>query len=113
MLEFYTGATKKEYIKTFDRVHMSYDRKWSIEEAKKNAKLLTERLKRKHRVVLLGIETVKAMDIYSQPVYYRWKRTEDFQYMMIPLPSVRSTVYTDPIYTLMTCSLLAELYNER
>ena len=112
MLEFYTGATKKEYTRKFDRIHMSYDRKWSIQAARENAAAVREKLKRKHRVVLLGIETVKAMDTYSQPIYYRWKRNEDFQYMMIPLPSVRNRIYTDPVYTLMTCSLLAELYNE-
>jgi hypothetical protein len=111
MLQFYTGATEQDYLRTFIRYRMSDNRKWSVEEATLSRDRVMTAVKGKRRVVVIGVDTLKALGVYDYPRYYRWF-DYGFEGMLIPTPSGRSQVYRDEVYTLMTSSLMAELYNE-
>lgn len=111
MLHFFTGATQRDYLRCFDRYRMSDERRWSIEDANQYADKFHAVLKGRKRVVVLGVDTLKALGVYHRPQYYRWI-DYGFEGMLVPHPSGRNEVYRDPLYTLQTSSLLAELYNE-
>lgn len=112
MLTHFTGATQKEYLSTFERICMTESRKWDIPSAMKVAPEILVRLKGRERVVILGVDTLKALTLFHSPRYYRWTQGEMFKWILTPHPSGRNKIYADPIFTLITASLLAELYNE-
>lgn len=111
MLEFYTGASKEEYLRTFERRNLSSSRKWDPAEARRNAPIIRSQFSDR-KVVICGVDTLRALELFNVPKFYSWRKMDDFQYVLIPHPSGLNRIYNDPAYVLMTSLVLAELYNE-
>jgi hypothetical protein len=106
MLEQETGATKRDYLRAFDRVNLC-NGDWNMEQARSKMLQLTAN-RDGRRIVLLGNDVWRAYSLNPPPKPFTWRDGV----ALFPHPSGRNRMYYDPAVYLCAVYFLAELYEE-
>jgi len=107
MLEQETGASKRDYLRAFDRMNLCDGSEWSMIRARKVMADIMHYTLPDRRLVFLGNQVWAA---YSRmpPRPFIWLGNR----AVLPHPSGRNRLYNDPAVYLCAVYFLAELYRE-
>jgi hypothetical protein len=109
MLRSRTGATRDQYLETFDRRNLLCARSWSASEARAAAQQALTEL-RGCVVVVLGEQTREALGHPRRPHVLPHRDDGGTEWRYLPHPSGRCRWYNDPVSRTMVSLLLEELY---
>jgi hypothetical protein len=108
MLNSKTGASKSQYLRTFDRRNLVSGKTWSRGRAVEAGRVLIEELVGRE-VVVFGEEPRRALGL--QKLLIHPQVMFGVTWRQLPHPSGRCLWYNDPDCRALAAALLAELYN--
>lgn len=113
MLEARTGATRRDYLRVFERINLVAGRYWDRKSARGAARKLRAGFAGRH-VVLLGREVQDAfeMPLMTPGELVIGSGPDAVTFHAMPHPSGRNTWYNYPENRQSMCDLLARLYND-